>query len=69
MIWRHFKNGREIGRAGFEGTFLNALVRKDFTIKITFQQTPRGDKGKGMWLSGGKSIAGRANSKIFFSRS
>lgn len=68
MIWRNLKNGREKGRAGFEGTFLNALVRKDFTVKITFQQTPRGDKRKSMRLSGGKSVAGRVNSKVFFSR-
>lgn len=63
MIWRNLKNGRKIGRAGFGGTFLSRLVRKDFTVKLLFQQTPGGDEGEGLWIYGGKSVPCRTNSK------
>ena len=50
MIWRNLKNGRKIGRAGLGVHFSKGLIRKDFTIKVTFQKTPGGDEGESMWV-------------------
>lgn len=63
-IWRNSKNGRKIGRAEFGCTLLNSLVRKDFTIKVTFQQTARGDGGKDIWICGGKSVWAEGTARV-----
>ena len=53
-------------RAELGGTFFNGLVRKDSTVKVTCQQTPKGAEGEGRGLSGG---GGRQNnSKASLSR-
>ena len=52
-----FKECKEDREGWVEGTFLNRLIRKDFTVKVTFQQTPGGDEGESMWIPGGKECS------------
>lgn len=65
MIWRNLKNGRKIGRAGLGVHFSKGLIRKDFTIKVTFQKTPGGDEGESMWISGGKERSRQSQQQGF----
>lgn len=56
MVISDMENGRKIGRAGLGVHFSKRLIRKDFTIKVTFQKIPGGDEGESMWISGGKRV-------------
>ena len=53
-VMEKFKEWKEDRKGWIGGTFSKGVIRKDFTVKSTFQKTPGGDEGGSMWISGGK---------------